>query len=205
MREILEVFYFSTWGIVWYADGMGRDRTGRNGEGVKMPSDGNKEDKEGDEEVIILCPADVERVVSRDEVEQKFTQNSSRGTTRSTRFRRTKPGTKRLVSLRSVPSHTKCHIPARAPTTSELDSTVSQYYPLWASTTPSRFCFWELTQDFPVGHPSNSLNFGVPMEPEASELPKDLVLGRDENIHIRLIGSSSLGDVGSYTKTKTSY
>ncbi|CAL2248289.1 unnamed protein product [Prunus armeniaca] len=34
---------------------------------------------------------------------------------------------------------------------------------------PSRFCFWELTSNFPVGHPSwdcsspNSLNFGVPM------------------------------------------
>ena len=31
-----------------------------------------------------------------------------------------------------------------------------------------------------------SLNFGVPTEPEASELPKGLVLGRDGNIHIRL-------------------
>ena len=31
-----------------------------------------------------------------------------------------------------------------------------------------------------------SLNFGVPMEPEASEFPKGLVLGRDENIHIRI-------------------
>ena len=56
-----------------------------------------------------------------------------------------------------------------------------------------------------MGHPSwdgsraNSLNFGVPREPEASELPKGLVLSRDENIHIRLIGSTPLGDVGSYT------
>ncbi|RXH93473.1 hypothetical protein DVH24_014049 [Malus domestica] len=35
---------------------MGRDRmrTERNGEGAKMPSDGNKEEKEGDEDVIIL-------------------------------------------------------------------------------------------------------------------------------------------------------
>ncbi|CAN6695954.1 unnamed protein product [Malus baccata var. baccata] len=47
-------------------------------------------------------------------------------------------------------------------------------------------------KNFPVGHLSwdcsrpNSLNFGVLMEPEASELPKGLVLGRDENIHIRL-------------------
>ena len=47
-------------------------------------------------------------------------------------------------------------------------------------------------ENFPVGHPSwdcscaNSLNFGVPMESEASELSKGLVLGSDENIHIRL-------------------
>ncbi|RXH80974.1 hypothetical protein DVH24_004888 [Malus domestica] len=59
-------------------------------------------------------------------------------------------------------------------------------------------------ENFPVGHPSwdcsraNSLNFGVPTEPEASELQKNLVLGRDENIHIRLTGSTPLGDVGCY-------
>ncbi|CAN6685653.1 unnamed protein product [Malus baccata var. baccata] len=40
-----------------------------------------------------------------------------------------------------------------------------------------------------------SLNFGVPTEPEASELPKSLVLGRDENIHLRI---ALLGDVGCY-------
>ena len=54
-----------------------------------------------------------------------------------------------------------------------------------------------------MGHSSwdcsslNSLNFGVLMEPEVSELPKGLVLGRDENIYIRLTGSIPLGDVGS--------
>ncbi|RXH97033.1 hypothetical protein DVH24_035701 [Malus domestica] len=54
---------------------------------------------------------------------------------------------------------------------------------------------------FPMGHPSwkcsrvNSLNFVVLMEPKASELPKDLVLSRDGNIHIRLTGSTPLGDV----------
>ncbi|RXH81335.1 hypothetical protein DVH24_006160 [Malus domestica] len=42
-----------------------------------------------------------------------------------------------------------------------------------------------------------SLNFEVPTEPEASELPKDLVLGRDRNIHLRI---TPLGDVGCYTK-----
>ena len=35
------------------------------------------------------------------------------------------------------------------------------------------------------------------MEPEASELPKGLVLGRDGNIHIRI---TPLGDVGSHKK-----
>ncbi|CAN6711167.1 unnamed protein product [Malus baccata var. baccata] len=43
-----------------------------------------------------------------------------------------------------------------------------------------------------------SLNFGVPIEPETSELPKSLMLSRDENIHIRFIGSTPLGDVGCY-------
>ena len=33
------------------------------------------------------------------------------------------------------------------------------------------------------------------MEPEASELPKGLVIGRDVNIHIRI---TPLGDVGSH-------
>ncbi|KAM1373181.1 hypothetical protein ACFX2I_023910 [Malus domestica] len=43
---------------------------------------------------------------------------------------------------------------------------------------------------------SFSLNFRVPTELEASELSKDLVLGRDENIHLRI---TSLGDVGCHT------
>ena len=85
-----------------------------------------------------------------------------------------------------------CHIPTRAPPHPGLDSIIARYCPLWAPTKPSRFCFWELTQNFPMGHPlwecsrANSLNFGVPTEPEASELPKGLVLGRNGNIHIRL-------------------
>ncbi|RXH79292.1 hypothetical protein DVH24_040439 [Malus domestica] len=47
--------------------------------------------------------------------------------------------------------------------------------------------------NFLMDHPSwdcsraNSLNFEVPTESEASELPKDLVLRRYENIHMRLI------------------
>ncbi|RXH85439.1 hypothetical protein DVH24_002537 [Malus domestica] len=70
-----------------------------------MLSDGNKEEYERDEDVIILCSMNVERVVPGDEAERKFTQNSSHGTAHSTRFRRTKRGTERLVSLHSVLSH----------------------------------------------------------------------------------------------------
>ncbi|RXH84649.1 hypothetical protein DVH24_032933 [Malus domestica] len=71
-----------------------------------MPSDGNKEEEEGDRDVIILCSMDVERVVLGGEAERKFPQNSSRGTTRSTHFRHTKRGTERLVPLCSIPSLT---------------------------------------------------------------------------------------------------
>ncbi|KAB2629084.1 S ribonuclease [Pyrus ussuriensis x Pyrus communis] len=90
-------------GTEW--DRMGQDGTERNGVGAKMPLDGNKEEEEGDREIIILCSTDVERVVPGGEVERKFTQNSSRGTAHSTRFRRTKCGMERLVPLCSVPSH----------------------------------------------------------------------------------------------------
>ncbi|RXH87654.1 hypothetical protein DVH24_034554 [Malus domestica] len=41
-----------------------------------------------------------------------------------------------------------------------------------------------------------SLNFEVPTEPEANELPKGIVLGRDENIHLRI---TPLGDVECYS------
>ncbi|RXH68325.1 hypothetical protein DVH24_030658 [Malus domestica] len=40
-----------------------------------------------------------------------------------------------------------------------------------------------------------SLNFRVPTEPKASELPKGIVLGRDGNIHLRI---TPLGDVGCH-------
>ncbi|KAB2601543.1 S ribonuclease [Pyrus ussuriensis x Pyrus communis] len=90
-------------GTEW--DGTGRDGTERNRAGAKMPLDGNKEEEEGDGEVIILCSTDVERVVPGGEVERKFTQISSRGTARSTRLRCTKRGTERLIPLCSVPSH----------------------------------------------------------------------------------------------------
>ncbi|CAN6707170.1 unnamed protein product [Malus baccata var. baccata] len=72
-----------------------------------------------------------------------------------------------------------------------LDSAITQYCPLWASTTPSWFCFWELTQELPSGSPIMGL-FSCEL------LPKGLVLGKDGNIHIRLRGSTPLGDVGCY-------
>ncbi|KAM1233256.1 hypothetical protein ACFX2J_002980 [Malus domestica] len=75
---------------------MRQDMTGWNEEGAKMSSDGNKEEEEGDEEVIILCSTDVEQVIPRGKAERKFTQNLS--------CERTKRGTERFVSLRSVPS-----------------------------------------------------------------------------------------------------
>ncbi|KAM1293905.1 hypothetical protein ACFX2H_013900 [Malus domestica] len=98
------------------------------------------------------------------------------------------------------------HIPARAPTISRarlhrstILSALGLNYALtvlFLGTHASRTSQW-------VTHLGNalapfSLNFKVPMKPEASKLPKSLVLGRDGNIHIRLRGSTPLGDVGCY-------
>ncbi|RXI05217.1 hypothetical protein DVH24_006474 [Malus domestica] len=41
----------------------GRDGTGCNGEGAKMLSDGNKEEEDGDGNVIILYSTDVKQVI----------------------------------------------------------------------------------------------------------------------------------------------
>ncbi|RXH95100.1 hypothetical protein DVH24_024784 [Malus domestica] len=43
--------------------GMQTGQNGTDGEGAKMPSDGNNEEEEGDGEIIILCSIVVERVV----------------------------------------------------------------------------------------------------------------------------------------------
>ncbi|RXI07838.1 hypothetical protein DVH24_009869 [Malus domestica] len=85
-----------------------------------------------------------------------------------------------------------CQNPTRAPTTSRAQihrstilSTLGPYHTLTV-------LFLELTQELRMGHPSwdcsraNSINFEVLTEPEASELPKDLILAKDRNIHIRL-------------------
>ena len=47
-----------------------------------------------------------------------------------------------------------CHIPDQAPPYPGLDSVITRYCPLWAPTTPSRFCFYELTRaELPNGSP----------------------------------------------------
>ncbi|RXI06518.1 hypothetical protein DVH24_025654 [Malus domestica] len=80
-----------------------------------------------------------------------------------------------------------CHIPVRAPTTSRHDIVRFGSRPR-----PHYFVSGNSHENFLVSHPSwdcsrtNSLNFGVPTEPEAIELPKSLVLSKYENIHIRL-------------------
>ncbi|KAB2633787.1 protein argonaute 1-like [Pyrus ussuriensis x Pyrus communis] len=97
-----------SFGMLTGRDGMEWERMrqdGPNGARAKMPLDGNKEEEKGDGEVIILCSTDVERVVPGGEVERKFTKNLFHGTTRSTRFRRTKHKTERLIPLCSVPFH----------------------------------------------------------------------------------------------------
>ncbi|CAN6567741.1 unnamed protein product [Malus baccata var. baccata] len=93
-----------------------------------------------------------------------------------------------------------CHIPAWALTTSRT----RLHHCTILSVLGLDHVLTELTRELPVGHPSwdysraISLNFGIPMESEASELPKGLVLSRDDNIHIRHRGSTPLGDVGCY-------
>ena len=111
-----------------------------------------------------------------------------------------------------------CHIPARALTISRARLHHSMIFFRFGPR-PRLHGFVSgnsREQNFPRGHPlwdcprANSLNFRVPTEPEANDLPKGLVLGRDENIHIRLTWSTPLGDVGSYsthiyTHTHTQY
>ncbi|RXI09469.1 hypothetical protein DVH24_034086, partial [Malus domestica] len=69
---------------------------------------------------------------------------------------------------------------------------------------PHSFVSGNSHENFPVGHPSwdyshaNSLNFEVPMEPEASELIKGLMLGKDGHVHIRHITPYLLIDMGCY-------
>ncbi|CAN6566896.1 unnamed protein product [Malus baccata var. baccata] len=91
--------------------------------------------------------------------------------------------------------------PGPGRTTSRARSTtVARYCPLWAYHSLT-VLFLGTHEQLLNGSPilgvlwPLSLNFGVPTEPEASELPKGLVLGRDENIHLRI---TPLGDVGCY-------
>ncbi|RXH83280.1 hypothetical protein DVH24_005533 [Malus domestica] len=86
-----------------------------------------------------------------------------------------------------------CHIPARAPTTSQARLHRSTILSVLG---PNHAITW--VTHLGIALVANSLNFGVPKESEGSELPKIFVLGRDENIHIRLRGSTPLGDVGCH-------
>ncbi|RXH77164.1 hypothetical protein DVH24_023438 [Malus domestica] len=67
-----------------------------------MPSDGNKEEEEGDGEVIILCSTDVERVVLGGEANE----NSSKICSMEHRIPSVlgTPNVRRNVSSHSVPS-----------------------------------------------------------------------------------------------------
>ncbi|RXH97765.1 hypothetical protein DVH24_010090 [Malus domestica] len=89
--------------------------------------------------------------------------------------------------------------------TSQARSTiVARYCPFWAYYSLTVFIFGnsqatsQWVTDLESALASFSLNFGVPTEPEASELPQGLVLGRDGNIHLRI---TPLGDVGCYKKS----
>ncbi|RXH89348.1 hypothetical protein DVH24_031705 [Malus domestica] len=90
-------------------------------------------------------------------------------------------------------------------TTPQSGSDTKLSHPGPGSTPPLHDISGNSDENFPVGHPfwdcsrANLLNFGVPMNSEASKLPKGLVLIGGANVHIRLSRSSPLGDVGSYT------
>ncbi|KAM1095041.1 hypothetical protein ACFX2B_009841 [Malus domestica] len=85
-----------------------------------------------------------------------------------------------------------CHIPARAATASRArlhrTTILSALGPDHTITvlflgTHTRTSQWVTHHGIALVR--SHFNFGVPMESEASELPKGLVLSRDENIHIR--------------------
>ncbi|KAM1257809.1 hypothetical protein ACFX2J_037316 [Malus domestica] len=97
-----------------------------------------------------------------------------------------------------IGSDTNCHIPT---TSRARSTTVARYCPFLGLPFLNGFVFGNsrATSQW-VTHPGSALtsfllNFGVPTKPEASELPKGLVLGRDGNIHIRI---TPIGDVVSY-------
>ena len=83
-----------------------------------------------------------------------------------------------------------------------LNSVVTRYSPLWSRPSPHGFVYGNSHENFPMGHPSqecsrpNLLNFGVPMESETSEFPKDLVLYGGGHVHIRHINPLPVGRCG---------
>ncbi|RXH84594.1 hypothetical protein DVH24_032878 [Malus domestica] len=90
-------------GCVWYADGTGRDGTGRN-EGVIFEKDMGYSCLK----MVKHCvPQTWNKPVPGGKVERKNIQNLSRGTARSTHFWRTKRETERLVPSRPTPDETE--------------------------------------------------------------------------------------------------
>ncbi|RXH98474.1 hypothetical protein DVH24_010799 [Malus domestica] len=95
-----------------------------------------------------------------------------------------------------------CHVPARAPITFRTRlhrSTIlfvlglDHAFTVLFLITHTRTSQWVTHPEIALA--AISLNFGVPIESEASDFPKSLMLDRDENIHIRLTRSTLLGDV----------
>ena len=110
---------------------------------------------------------------------------------------------RRHISGQGLTLIPNCHIPARAPTISRArlrrSTILSALGPDHALTV--LFLGTHASRTSLVTHHGNALaqsrlTSEFLMEPEASEFPKGLVLGRDENIHIRLTRSTPLGDVG---------
>ncbi|RXH99088.1 hypothetical protein DVH24_011413 [Malus domestica] len=95
-------------GILWYADETKRGRTGQDEIEWRESKDvlgwkqgGRRMRRRGYN--FVFHGYGTSR--SRGVVARNFTKNSSRGTARSTSFRRTKRGKERFVPFRSIPSH----------------------------------------------------------------------------------------------------
>ncbi|CAN6576863.1 unnamed protein product [Malus baccata var. baccata] len=96
-----------------------------------------------------------------------------------------------------VKSRGNCHIPARVHHIPGLFHHCSTILSVLGLPFPHDFVFGNsrATSQW-VTHPGNTLASFLLTEPEANELPKCLMLGRDENIHLRI---TSLGDVRCYS------
>ncbi|RXH91051.1 hypothetical protein DVH24_020074 [Malus domestica] len=85
-----------------------------------------------------------------------------------------------------------CYVTSR-PGTDHFSGPFHHYSTILSALDPDHALTWVTHHGSDLA--SFSLNFRVPTEPEASELPKGFVLGRDGNIHLRI---APLGDVRCY-------